>query len=558
MFGTIRRHQKWLLGIIIVVVIIAFVFYFDPTVQNRGSSRGPAEVFELNGKRVTQQMLGDASREVRLLYFLNFRKWPEQDTERAQQMGFDVETEAYLRMFRVSKAEEAGIQVPDQTVVDLARRLLGGDVDTDRFAKELLLPNALTLDDFWRFVRNDAKIQQLSMVVGAAGRLITPADAEVLYRREHQEVGGDLVFFHWSNYLSKVVITNGALTNWYTLRGTGPNGYSKPEKVQVSYVEFARTNFNADADKRFAEATNLVGDLREIYYKVGPNSFKDTNGVVLAETNALEQIRKEQHERLTMMLANRQANEFANKLYDKQPMRAENLLELAASNNLAVQVSMPFTRDEGPTNLNVAPRFTQIAFSLNATNNPLSVQPVEGENGYYIVALKEAIPSQPEPYETITSKVTDDYKRYMAFNLAYGDATNFIAQATNGLAQGKTFEEAAQKAGLKMESLPPISQRTDSITNLDERVEIRRLKQVMFSLEPGKISGYIPNPPDGGYVAYVRARLPIDEAKVRAELPKFTAELRYQKQNEIFLQSIRKQEAQAKLPLPNRQKRPPG
>jgi hypothetical protein len=551
MFGTIRRHQKWLLATIITLTIISFVWYFNPAQRNSRDQRATGDGFQLNGKRVTQQMLNEAGREVRLLYFLNFRKWPEQDTERAQQIGFDIETEAYLRLFRVSKADEAGIQVPDKTVAELARRLLGGEVDLDRFAKELLLPNALTLDDFERFVRNDAKIQQLSMVVGAAGRLITPADAEALYRREHQEVGGDLVFFHWSNYLSKVVITNGALTNWHTMRG-----YRTPEKVQVNYVEFARSNFVAEADKRFAETTNLIGQLKEIYYKVGPNNFKDTNGTVLSETNALEKIREEQHERLTMMFAARQANEFANKLYDKQPVRAENLQELAASNNLPVQISMPFTRDEGPTNLNVSPKFTQIAFSLNTTNNPISFQPIEGEKGYYLVALKESIPSQPEPYDTITNKVAEDYNRYMAFTLAYGDATNFIAQATNGLAQGKTFDEIAQKAGLKVESLPPISQRTDSITNLDERLDVRRLKQVMLSLESGKISSYIPNPPDGGYVAYLRARLPLDEAKVREELPKFTSELRYQKQNEIFGQWFRKQAEQAKLPLPNRQKRP--
>ena len=548
MFGTIRRHQQWLWVVIIVVIIISFVVYFDPTLQNRSQSQGGSDTFELNGKPVTQKMLGEAAREVRLLYFLNFRKWPEQDTERAQQIGFDIETEAYLRMFRVAKAEEAGIHIPDKTVAELARRLLGGEVDLDRFAKELLLPNALTLDDFERFVRNDAKIQQLSMVVGAAGRLVTPADAEAVYRREHQEVGGDLVFFHWSNYLGKVVITNGALTNWHTMRG-----YRTPEKVQVSYVEFPRTNFNAEADKRFAQTTNLMGELREIYYKVGPNNFKDTNDVVLSETNALEKIREEQHQRLTMLLAYRQANEFANKLYDKKPARAENLQELAASNNLTVQLSMPFTRDEGPTNLNVEPKFTQIAFSLDSTNNPVSFQPVEGENGYYLVALKQFIPSLPEPFETITNKVTEDYKRYMAFTLAYSDATNFIARATNGLTQGKTFDELAQAAGLKVESLPPISRRTGSLTNLEERIDPQRLKDVMFSLEPGKVSGYIPNPPDGGYVAYQRARLPLDEAKMRQELPKFAAEIGYKRQNEIFGQWFRKQAEQAKLPLPNKQ-----
>jgi hypothetical protein len=75
------------------------------------------------------------------------------------------------------------------------------------------------------------------------------------------------------------------------------------------------------------------------------------------------------------------------------------------------------------------------------------------------------------------------------------------------------------------------------------------LKSVLFSLEPGKVSGYIPNPPEGGYVVYARARLPFDSAKVQAELPKFLGELRYQRQNEIFGQWFRKQVEKANLPL---------
>ena len=51
------------------------------------------------------------------------------------------------------------------------------------------------------------------------------------------------------------------------------------------------------------------------------------------------------------------------------------------------------------------------------------------------------------------------------------------------------------------------------------------------------------------------AKLPMDETKLKAELPKFLAELRYQKQNEIFNQWFRKQIESAKIPLPNRQRR---
>lgn len=553
MFGTIRRHQSWLWAIIITLTIISFVVYFDPTAQQSGSNAGGGSSFELNGKPVTQKMVNDAAREVRLLYFLNFRAWPEQDTERAQQIGFEIETEAYLRMFRVAKAEEAGIRVPDKTVAELARRLIGENVDMDRFSKELLLPNGLTIDDFERFVRNDAAIQQLSTVVGAAGRLISSAEAETIYRRDNQEVGGDIVFVNLSNYMSKVVITNGALTNWYAMRG-----YRTPEQVRISYVEFSRTNFIAEAEKRFTEITNMAQQLRDIYYKAGPDKFKDTNGTVLSESNALAQIREDQRDRLAMSFAARSANSFANQLYDKQPITLATFNAVAASNSLPIQVTLPFDRENGPTNLNVSPKFVQVAFSLNSSNNPVSVQPIEGERGYYIIALQQTIPSQPEPFNSITAKVTDDYKRYSAYTLAFSAATNFIAQATNGLAQGKTFEEIALKQGLKAETLPPISARTESLTNLEERIDVRRLKSTMLSLEPGKVSTYMPNPPEGGFVVYVRGKLPIDEARLKAELPKFLAELRYQKQNEIFNQWFRKEVEQAKLPLPNRQLKRPG
>jgi peptidyl-prolyl cis-trans isomerase D len=557
MFGTIRRHQKWLLGIIIAVVIVAFVVYFDPSVQ-QGPRNDAGKSLVINGKTITPRDIGLATREVELLYFLNFRKWSDQDTERAQQIGFDKENEAYLRLLRVAKAEEAGVHVSDQTVAQLAHRLLG-DFPLDRFEKEVLLPVGLSADDFERFVRNDAAIQQLSAVVGAAGRLVTPAEAETLYRRENQEVAAEMVSFPISNYLSRVTITNGALTNFFSQQMAR---YRVPEKIRVSYVEFSKTNFFGDADRAIALETNLQARLLEAYYKAGTNNFKDTNGNVLSETAAIDQIKKEQREGLALRFAARKANEFANKLYpkdEKQPLRADNLDKVAAEEKLQVQVSEPFDMEQGPTNLDVAPRFAQIAFSLNATNNPISFQPVEGENGIYVFALKETLPGRPQAFSEVQDKVTEDYRRYHAFTLARSDATNFAAQATNAVAQGKTFEEVAQQLKLKSESLPPISQATETLTNLAERVNIRQLKSIVLGLEPGKVSGYIPNPPDGGYVLFVRAKLPFDDDKVRKELPKFLSELRYQKQNEIFAQWFRKQVEKANLPLNQpRQRTAPG
>jgi hypothetical protein len=538
MFGTIRRHQSWLWFVIIGAMIIGLLWWTDQTTgRTSGGGRGGIAP-QINGKTITPKTFGEAEREVRLLYFLNFRKWPEQDPERVRQIGFDLETESYLRLFRAGKAEEAGVRVSDQAIVDLVHRLLG-DYPIDKFAKEVLEPNGLKVDDFERFVTRDAAIQQLSSVIGAAGRLVPPAEAEALYRRDNQELAGDIVFLPASNYLNKVVITNGALTNWYSQQMAR---YRVPDKIRASYVEFAKSNFLADADRELNSVSNLNIRLQEAYYKLGgTNYFKDTNGVPLTEENALAKIKEDERERMAMNFAARKANEFANKLYDKQPQRAENLDLVAKEAGLNVQVTMPFDIETGPTNLNVSPKFTEIAFKLNPTENPVSFQPIGGENGVYIIALKESIPGRPQSFEEVRDKVTDDYKRFSAFTLVRNDATNFIAKSTNAMAQGKTFEEVAQQLSLKAETLPPISRSTESLTNLEERLNVRQLKSIIFSLEPGKVSSYIPNPPEGGYVVYVRAKLPFDETKLRQELPKFMAELRYQKQNEIFGQWFRKE-----------------
>ena len=54
-----------------------------------------------------------------------------------------------------------------------------------------------------------------------------------LYKREHQEVATEAVFFSASNYLAGVTVPPSALAQFYTNRLAV---YRLPERVQVSYV----------------------------------------------------------------------------------------------------------------------------------------------------------------------------------------------------------------------------------------------------------------------------------------------------------------------------------
>lgn len=557
MFGTIRRHQSWLWFIVVAVVIVSFVIFFDPSQKINGGrgQGGSSELGRIGDHVVTPQELIEAQREFRLIYFLNTHKWPEEDRERAAQI--DETHEAAIRLLGIVKAKEAGITVPDSAVVEMSRRLLGPNANLDQVVKEVLGRGGITADDFARFVRHELMRQQLVAVVGVPGRMVTPTEAEEEYRREHQEIASQLVMFNVSNYMAKVAVSNDTLMAWFT---NNMPRYRTFEKVRVSYVAFPASNYLADVDKEIAGITNLSLQLEQIYAKMGTNAFKETNGVVMSHDQAIAKIKSEQREAKALFNARRHANDFGNKLMDlvsqtNVPPNAAMLDQVAAAEKVSVRLSEPFDVQDGPTNLNVGADFTRAAFSMTSTN-PISFQPLQGEDAYYLIALKETIPSRQESYAEVKDKALDDYKRTQAFTLMYQDATSFHTKATNELAKGKSLDEVAAQSGLKVVTLPPVSLRTESLTNLDSNLDIRRLRSSLFTLEPGKVSNFNPNPPVGGYIAYVKQKLPIDEAKLKTDLPKFMAEIRYQRQNEVFNNWFRKEyeKAVATFPLLNQQR----
>jgi hypothetical protein len=94
--------------------------------------------------------------------------------------------------------------------------------------------------------------------------------------------------------------------------------------------------------------------------------------------------------------------------------------------------------------------------------------------------------------------------------------------------------------------LPPFSPSTRSLTNLDQRISFQQLSSLTAELPVGQATGFVPQL-EGGYVAYVKARPPLDEKKIKAELPDFIATIRQYRQNEAFQNWFRRQAELAKL-----------
>jgi hypothetical protein len=555
---------------IIAVMSVSLVAFFTSDYFAGGSgggrSRGQPDLGSINGQPIAQAEYFDAWKEVRLANFLHSGKWPGNDETSSRRM----ESETISRVFLIHKLREMDIQASDKAVALMMHEQLH-DYPYATLEKEILEPNGLKAADYERFLRNEAAIRQLIAAASVSSRLVDPTEAETIWRKENQEVNAQLAVFWTSNFLDKVVVTNGATGNFYTNR---MGFYRLPERLIVSYIDFQASNYLAEADSKLAKLTNLNDIVSEYYFRAkgGTNAWTDTNGAPLPEAAAKEKIKEEIRMSQALDAARRAASELGNQLITQpEPNKVDNFEKLAAAKGLQVKTTKPFdSRTNGleefeheeslPARSEDAPResfreiFRQQAFSLT-DERPIRFSPIPSKTAVYLIARKSKLPSELQPLDKIQEKVAADYKNFMALELVRKAGQSFQTNLTNGLTLKKSFDELCAEAKVQTMDLPLFSPSTTALTNLDARINLRLLQGVASELDPGKASSFVSALPasEGGFIIYVKSHPPIDDAKMKAALPEFLNQLRVYRQNEAFQQWFRKQAELARVAGPKRE-----
>lgn len=532
MIGTIRKHSKLLWIFIIAATVAAFVVFFSPY-QRLSRGGVTANLGSINGERISVQDFVNAQHEVQLHYYFAYGKWPGTEATR---VGFDLDRETYFRLLLIREQKQLGVHVGAKAAAKVAAKrlqMLGGDkpVPLEVFVKQVLNREGLTADDFERFVRHDVGIQQLMNAYALSGQLVTPQEARVFYERSHTELAVEAAFFSASNYLAGVKVSSEAVAQFYTNQMAR---YRLPDRVQVKYAEFLASNYVADVQKRFAELTNLNEIIEARYQQLGTNYFRDAK----SPAEAKDKIRELMFKNETLNEAKKAATEFARALYDMAPMRADNLDALAKEKGLTVRITDPFDRDYGPKELDVHPDFTKRAFALSA-DEPFA-EPLLGGDAAYVIAQYKTVPSEIPPLEKIRGEVTAEYKQSQAVRAAVQAGEVFDRALTNGLANGKTFSAVCSEMRVRPVSVPPFSLSTRELPEVEEHVSLNAFKGAAFSTPLRRASGFVTSR-EGGFVVFVREKLPMDMAKMNADLPAFLSSLRQERLGEAFNDWFRRQ-----------------
>jgi len=552
MIGTIRKHQKWLWGIIITVTIITFVGFLSPSTKNSYRDDRPnIDYGSIKGEPITAEQFGNAQREETLFYFLRFREWPERE-EVMRQRGFDMPQRTFARLMLIAKLKEMNIEVSDVAAGRFTKELFGVPSDQalpkemlDKFLGELAQAR-IGIDDFDRFVRHQVGQQHLISLFGMNGKLLSSKEAEIFYRREYEPIQAEIVYFPLTNFYSHVTSTSKDIEEFFSKRQAD---YKLPERVQINYVKFESTNFFAEADKEMAGNTNLTDQINQIYrtdkYKEKmPELFQDEKGKPLTETESKDKIRKQFRSDSALNFAHKKAIEFSKELEgnhtDTDPFKPDDLEKLAKAKGLALKTTEPFDRENGPADFKAPNNFIHTAFLLRdddpddkSKSMIYALSPIVTKDAVYVIGLKRHFQSENQTLQTVHAKVMEDFKKTKAVELAKAAGEKFQLAATNGLAAHKDFAAICAAEKVKPVSLLPFSLASRSTPDVDDKFTFEQIQRSASELPAGKTSQFL-STSDGGFVLYIKARLPVDETKLKSELPGFLAKFRDQRMNTAY------------------------
>jgi len=438
------------------------------------------------------------------------------------------------------------------------------DMFNEWVQNDLMRKGGLTLDDLDRFARHQAAQEFLISLFGMTGKLITPKEVEFTYRRENEPMVTEVVSFPTTNFYSATAPAEADLQDFFTKHEAE---YRVPDRVQINYVIFEPSNYLVKAD--LLMGTNLDDKIDEYYHRQGADSFKDESGQPLAAAAAEAKIKKEMRLSAAMQVAKKDAYDFLNALAeghdDTHPYASSDLAKLAQTKGFTVKTTEPFDAKNGSKDLELMPRKAlDILFSLreDAPDDPeksklyLPLPLTNSASGLVIAGLQKRFPSQLQTLAAVRDQVLKDYRDAKALALAKDAGEKFAGALQVGLTQGKLFDAVCAAQNVKPETLPPFALTSTNLPAGLDKMTFQQLQETAFALPVGQSTRFMPTT-DGGLVAYVKDRLPVDAARMDRELPFYLSRMREQRQLVAFQEWFTRQ-LQLRLIPPAGEQNSPG
>ncbi len=511
----LRRHMRWILAGLLIVLIPGFIALFTTT---GGGGNAGQKVPTVRGKPVSPAEFQATRNSVLVQYLLSTGRQVPRDRQFEQALTRD----AMVQLLALRQAREFGIRISDVEVRQQTERQPlfhneQGQFDYYRYTA-LLGRFHLKPHDYEETVRQQVSLARLRELV-CSGAKVTPLALQQEYRAWSETVTIQYVQLAAVDERAAITITDEDAKAHYEKNA---ESYRTPRQVKVRYAHVAiDTNAVAVTDPEIAA-----------YYDRNKARF----------TNSLEIATAEIRSELTRSRALRRAGDRASELSVKVDVDADqprpDFAKVAAEHGAVVAETEFFGPQDTPTNITAGIEFNQAAFSLTA-ETPFS-DPVEGEDGYYVLELLETKPSAVPPFEQVKARVVEQLTGQRAHEAAVKRGGELRQKAVDLVAAGKSFTDACAELKLTPLKAEPFAI-SAAVTNLPAATAI---KQTVLSMRVNDVSEFLPTAEGGVFFHLAERQAPAVELAI-AEQERFRQRLLQQQQEtlwESWLASLWRQE----------------
>ena len=208
----------------------------------------------------------------------------------------------------------------------------------------------------------------------------------------------------------------------------------------------------------------------------------------------------------------------------------------------SVQSSIQSEVDSAKQNQDLLAKLAPTAFLLTAVGNTSDI--VQVGDAFYVMTLSELNPPRPLTLAEATPLIESRLRQLKAEQTLRASAEDKIKGLRTALASGKKFGEAAQEAGLKIESVNSLSLLNESLTP-DQKAVISST----LGLREGELSK-LETAHWGAAVVFLQSRGPLDDKEMTAKRDEIVQTLRENKRNILFSEWLRLCREDAKISVP--------
>jgi SurA N-terminal domain/PPIC-type PPIASE domain len=406
MITILRKHHRWLM-IVIAILAVPFVFYFNKT--DFGAQRS-TDLGRIYDRPVTQV---EFSRNARLMNLAN---------SLGLSLGTDLmivnvasENEMYAeftwnRLILRHEAEQLGIRPNSSEITAFVKTLphFKGDAGFDinkytEFTKTMLPALGFNESHIEELVSDQLSLNRVKELLGT-GMQVSESESMENYEKAYGKMDAAVVRLRDEDFEKDVKITDEDIAKYYEAHKAQ---LKSEEKRRVEFATFALTE----------EEKKLTGKER---------------------VDPLQKV------------ADR-ANDFTQALLEKDA----NFGEIASKFQSPVAATGEFTAAAPDPQLAANPQLAQYSFQLTQ-QTPFS-DPIQGPDGFYVLHLLGLTEAHPLSLEEAKPKIVETLKSERLRELVSNKGAEVARQLREALKSATPLEKAAQQSGLKLERMLPFS-----------------------------------------------------------------------------------------------------